>query len=127
MGCRLDKFIWAVRLAKTRSKANELISKKKVLVNGQLSKSSRDVKAGDEIQVVRHNAVFSYRILDTLDRRVGAKLVQDYLLDVTPEEELEKYKTYLEAQRGYRHKGSGKPSKKDRRSIDNFLNNSGDL
>ena len=76
---------------------------------------------GDLISVQKNNAVFSYKILQLTTKRLGAKLVLDHLLDLTPEEELEKYKTYQMAQRAYRGKDQGKPNKKDRRDIDHFL------
>ena len=76
---------------------------------------------GDLISFQKNNAVFSYKITQLTNRRLGAKLVSDYLLDITPEEEKEKYKTYQLAQRAYRGKDQGKPNKKDRRDIDHFL------
>ena len=76
---------------------------------------------GDLISVQKNNAVFSYKILQLTTKRLGAKLVIDHLLDLTPEEELEEYKTYQMAQRAYRGKDQGKPNKKDRRDIDHFL------
>ncbi len=121
MSYRIDKFLWSVRLAKTRSQAAELISKGKVKLNGSTVKPAREVKVNDQISITRNTAVFSYKVLNLLDRRVGAKLVPDYLVDTTPPEELEKYKLYQAAQSQYREYGTGKPSKKDRRDLDEFL------
>jgi ribosome-associated heat shock protein Hsp15 len=121
MSLRWDKFIWAVRLSKTRSQASELLSKGRITVNSMQTKPSKEPKPGDLIQVSKNTAVFSYKVLQLLDKRVGAKLVNEYILDTTPPEELEKYKTYLTAQQIYRTNGSGKPTKKDRREIDDFL------
>lgn len=121
MTLRIDKYTWAVRLTKTRSKASELISKGKIKVNEVDVKPSRDVKLGDIIQVHKNSAVFSYKVLELLEKRVGPKLVSIYIEDITPIEEVEKYKTYQEAQRVYRDMGTGRPSKKDRRSLDDFL------
>ena len=121
MSCRVDKFAWSVRLAKTRSQAAEAISKGKIRLNDQHVKPARDVKLGDTIQVIKHTATFSYKIIQLLDRRVGAKLVPDYIIDITPDEEREKLKMYQAAQRVYREHGTGKPSKKDRRDLDTFL------
>lgn len=123
MSCRLDKYVWCVRLAKTRSKATEAVSKGRVRLNGEVAKPAKEVKLGDEIQIIRHTATYSYRVLDLLNNRVGAKLVPDYILDVTPEEEIEKYKMYQLSQRSYRQHGTGKPSKKDRRDLDDFMDN----
>ena len=121
MTLRIDKYTWAVRLTKTRSQASELISKGKIKVNEVDVKPSRDVKLGDIIQVHKNSAVFSYKVLELLEKRVGPKLVSIYIEDITPIEEVEKYKTYQEAQRVYREMGTGRPSKKDRRSLDDFL------
>jgi ribosome-associated heat shock protein Hsp15 len=72
--------------------------------------------------VSKNSAVFSYRILQLLDKRVGPKLVPDFLEDITPLEEVEKYKTYQFAQQSYREYGTGRPTKRDRRDIDDYLN-----
>ncbi len=117
----MDKFVWSVRLAKTRSQAAEAISKGKVRLENQHVKPARNVNLGDTIQVIRHTATFSYKVIQLLDKRVGAKLVPDYIIDITPPEELEKLKLYQAAQRTYREHGTGKPSKKDRRDLDSFL------
>ena len=121
MALRIDKYTWAVRLTKTRSQASELISKGKIKINEVDVKPSRDVKLRDIIQVHKNSAVFSYKVLELLEKRVGPKLVSIYIEDITPIEEVEKYKTYQEAQRVYRDMGTGRPSKKDRRSLDDFL------
>ena len=121
MKIRVDKYMWCVRLAKTRSQATELISKGKVKLNGMEIKPSREIKTGDVIAVQKHNAFFEYEVLDFLDKRVGPKLVENYLRDITKPEELEKLKAYQLAQSSYREYGTGKPSKKDRRDLDDFL------
>lgn len=121
MAYRLDKYVWAVRLAKTRSKATEEISKGKVRLNGEDCKPSKEVRVGDEINVSRHTATFSYKVVQLLTNRVGPKLVDQYIIDITPEEEVEKLKLFQVAQKGYRAYGTGKPSKKDRRDLDDFL------
>ena len=121
MSCRIDKYAWSVRLAKTRSKAAEAVSKGKIRLNGEHVKPARDVKLGDEVQIIIHTATFNYKVIQLLERRVGAKQVPDYLLDITEEEEREKLKVYRLAQRTYREKNEGKPSKKDRRDLDSFL------
>lgn len=121
MSCRVDKYAWSVRLAKTRSQSTEAISKGKIRLNNQHVKPARDVKLGDTIQVIRHTATFSYKVIQLLGKRVGAKLVPDYLIDITTDEEREKLKVYQTAQNVYREHGSGKPTKKDRRELDTFL------
>ncbi|HLW40207.1 MAG TPA: RNA-binding S4 domain-containing protein [Brumimicrobium sp.] len=121
MKVRIDKYIWFTRLAKTRTKATELINKGKVKLNGQSIKPSSDVKIGDEIGMVKHTSLFTYKVKDMLDRRVGAKLVEDYLVETTSPEELEKYKLYQATQSAYRKHGTGKPTKKDRRDLEDFF------
>lgn len=123
MSTRLDKFIWSVRLAKTRSKASDAISKGRVRLNGENIKPAKDVKVGDEINIHKHTAVFTFKVLQLLDKRVGAKLVPEYLLDITSEEEAEKLKVFQVSQKSYREHGTGKPTKKDRRDLDDFLEN----
>ena len=120
MKTRLDKFLWAVRLSKTRSQATELISKGKVLLNDSAIKPSREVKEGETITILKHSARFQFKVLQVLDRRVGAPLVKDYIIDITAPEEIEKLKAYQEAQRNYRLT-DGKPTKKDRRELDRFM------
>lgn len=121
MGCRVDKFAWSVRLAKTRSQSSDAISKGKIRLNDQHVKPARDVKLGDTIQVIKHTATFSFKIIQLLNSRVGAKLVPEYIIDITSDEEREKLKMYQATQRVYREHGTGKPSKKDRRDLDSFL------
>ena len=121
MAIRMDKYIWAVRLSKTRSLASDSISKGKIRLNGSDVKPSKEVKQGDILTYHKNAAVFSYRILELLDKRVGPKLVSIYLEDTTPIEEIEKFRVYQESQKVYRDLGTGRPSKKDRRSIDDFL------
>ncbi|HRP54270.1 MAG TPA: RNA-binding S4 domain-containing protein [Fluviicola sp.] len=121
MSLRVDKFCWFVRLAKTRSLATEMISKGKIKLNHVQVKPSKEVKVNDFIQFTKNNAVFTYKVLALLERRVGAKLVADYLLDCTDPLELEKFKTYQLAQQVYREYGTGKPSRKDRENMDSFF------
>ena len=118
---RWDKFIWSVRIAKTRSQATELLQKGRILINGVQIKPAREPKVGDEITVHRNSAVFSYKVLVLNDKRVGAKLVENFILETTNPEEIEKFKQYQLAQSAYRSYGTGKPSKKDRRDMDVFL------
>ena len=121
MSCRLDKYLWAVRLSKTRSQAADLVSRNKVKINDALVKPSKEVKVNDVIAIQHNTATFSYKVLNLLEKRVGAKLVPEYMIDITPAEEIEKFKAYQLAQSTYRNYGTGKPSKKDRRELGDFL------
>ena len=93
----------------------------KIKINSKECKPSREVNVGDLISFQKNNALFSYKITQLTNKRLGAKLVPDHITDITPEEEIEKYKTYQMAQRNYRGRDQGKPNKKDRRDIDHFL------
>ena len=121
MSVRIDKFIWFTRLCKTRSIATELVKKGKVKLNGEGIKPSREVKVGDVIGIVKHTSVFTFKVKSLLKNRVGAKLVEEHLVDITPLEEIEKYKDYQSAQSAYREHGTGKPTKKERRVLGSFL------
>lgn len=115
--------MWSVRLAKTRSQSVDAIANGKVRLNDDHAKPAKEVKLGDEIQIIRHSAKFTFKVIQLLHNRVGAKLVQDYIIDITPEEEKEKLKLYRLSQNVYREHGTGKPSKQDRRNLDDFLEN----
>ncbi len=121
MSLRIDKYVWFVRLAKTRTLATELVQRNKIKLNDMSVKPSKEVKIGDTLSIIKNNATFSYKIKDLLDRRVGAKLVADYLIDITDPLELEKFKTYQAAQSVYREYGTGRPSRKDRDNLDSFF------
>lgn len=121
MSLRIDKYVWFVRLAKTRTLSTELIQKGKIRLNNQSVKASKEIKIGDKIDFIKNNATFSYKVKELLDRRVGAKLVGDYLIDITDPQELERFKTYQDAQRVYREYGTGRPSRKDRDNLDTFF------
>ena len=123
MKLRYDKFIWSVRLSKTRAHAAEAIAKGKTRVNGQQIKPSREANVGDFIQLHRNTAVFSYKIIALTDKRIGAKLAHDFIENTTPQEEIDKFEQYLLSQKSYRINGDGKPSKKDRRDLDDFKEN----
>ncbi|MEZ4923179.1 MAG: RNA-binding S4 domain-containing protein [Crocinitomicaceae bacterium] len=118
---RIDKYLWAVRLFKTRSLAANMVKTGKVMINGEIVKASREIKVGEKFSIKKNTAVFTYEVIDLVENRVGAKLVENYLRDITPLEEIEKYKEYQMSQKEYREMGFGKPTKKDRRNIRKFL------
>ncbi len=120
---RIDKFLWAVRLFKTRSQAAEACSKGQVLINGNTAKPSKEVKTGDEISVKVKVIYRTYKILQLLDKRVGAKLVDGYIQETTSEDDLMKLKLYQEYQRTAVPKRTekGRPTKKQRRQLDRYL------
>lgn len=118
---RIDKYLWAVRLFKTRSIATNMVKTGKVLIKDEAVKPSKVLKIGEKFCIKKNTALFTYEVVELLEKRVGAALVPTYLKDLTPVEELEKYKAYQLSQSEYRQNGMGKPTKKDRRNISKFL------
>lgn len=118
---RVDKWLWAVRLYKTRSLAAEACKKGKVTCNGQTLKPSHVVKVGEIYQVKRSPIVCSYKVLALAHNRMGAKLVPDFMLDVTTPDQLELLELARLAQASGRARGTGRPTKKERRELDMFI------
>jgi ribosome-associated heat shock protein Hsp15 len=119
---RIDKWLWAVRIFKTRSKATEACSKGRVMINDLPVKPSREIHTGEVIKVKMPPVTRSYRILAAAEKRMSAKLVPEFVEDITPPEELENIK--INSSRWiYRKPGTGRPTKKERREMDDFFNN----
>jgi ribosome-associated heat shock protein Hsp15 len=118
---RLDKWLWAVRLFKSRSLATEACHGGRVKVNGHPAKPARAVRAGDLIVASTGELTRTVKVIALLEARVGAKFVPDFLQDLTPPEEYEKRREREFSPVGLRPKGSGRPTKRDRRIIDGFL------
>lgn len=115
---RIDKFLWAVRLFRTRTLAANACKMGRILINNNNIKPSAKLD-GDEILTVRKPPVtYTYKIKNLTDNRVGAKLVINFLEDITPEEEKLKLDLSQSAPAGHRKKGTGRPTKKERRIID---------
>ena len=128
----MDKYLWAVRIFKTRSDAADAIRQNRVLVNDAYAKPSREVKVGDMISVRRERVHYSYKVLDLVSSRQPAKNVPMYCLNCTPQEELDKLNVPHETIFVFRERGMGRPTKKDRRNIDAlmdgfFFDNSDDM
>jgi ribosome-associated heat shock protein Hsp15 len=118
---RVDKFLWCVRYFKTRSVATEACKQGKVRMNDAIVKPSREVYPADKIQVRKNQINYQIDVLDLPKSRVGAKLVNLYINDITPKEELEKRELLKYSQDYYRKKGTGRPTKKDRRELDDWF------
>lgn len=114
---RIDKYLWAIRAFKTRTDATDACKGGKVKIGGVNAKPSKEVKPGDVLQVKKGSVTFTYKVLQPLERRVGAKLVPEYALNLTPESELEKLRAPVETFFITRDRGAGRPTKKDRREI----------
>lgn len=121
MEIRLDKYLWAVRIFKTRSDAADAIRNNRVLVNGSFAKPSREVKVGDTISVRRAMVTYSYRVVGLVTNRQPAKNVTDYCLNTTPQSELDKLNAPRETIFVFRERGTGRPTKKERRDIDSMM------
>lgn len=117
---RIDKWLWMLRIFKTRSLATEECKKGRVKVNDTEAKPSKEVRIGDTVTVRKSPVVYSYIVKGAPKSRVGAKLVDDYLENITPEEELSKLEPDFMAFQGYRNRGLGRPTKKERRTLDEF-------
>ena len=120
---RIDKWLWTVRIFKTRTLAAEACKKNRVMINNVSVKASRNVKVGDVIQVRKPPVIFSFKVLKLADKRMGAKLVYEFMENVTtPDQyeilELNKISGFVD-----RQKGAGRPTKKDRRDMENFTGN----
>ena len=118
---RIDKYLWAIRVFKTRSEAAEACRTGKVFVNGAQTKSSREIKAGDSIEVRKGAIHYSYTVIEPVEKRQGAKLVDQYAENTTPQSELDKLIAPVETIFLKRERGSGRPTKKERRDIDRLM------
>lgn len=117
---RIDKYLWCTRYYKTRSIATEACKKGHVKMNGDSVKPSRDVYPGEKYLVRRNQVNYELLILDLPANRVGAKLVDLYRKDLTPPEAFENQELLKYSRDFYRKKGTGRPTKKDRRDIDTY-------
>lgn len=117
---RVDKFLWCVRYFKTRSLATNACRQGKVKISGSNVKPSREVYANDKINVRKNQIDYEIEVLDIPTSRVGAKLAGLYVNNITPKENLEKLELLKYSKDYYRKKGTGRPTKKDRRDIDDW-------
>jgi ribosome-associated heat shock protein Hsp15 len=115
---RIDKFLWSVRIYKTRSLASDECRKGKIFINNIQVKPSRIVLKNEIIIVRKPPVNFTYRVIEPIENRVSAKLVELYIEDLTPGEEKAKLDVRLAGGIIYRDKGTGRPTKKERRQID---------
>lgn len=118
---RIDKFLWCIRVFKTRSQAAEQCKLQKVWLNDEPVKASREVKSNDVVKVRKGPFHWSWKVVAFPTSRVGAKLVGDYAIDVTSAEEKHKMELFRLQQSFDRHRGLGRPTKKDRRNLDEFF------
>ena len=117
---RVDKYLWCIRYYKTRSIATQACKKGAVRVNDKVVKPSREVYHGDSVRVRKNQINYSFIVLDLPESRIGAKLVDIYRKDTTPKEAFEQNELLKYSKDYYRKKGSGRPTKKDRRDIEDY-------
>lgn len=120
---RIDKFLWAIRVFKTRSEATDACKGGKIRVNGADSKPSKPVRAGDTIVARKGAVTYTYKVLQLVDKRQGARLVPNYAENLTPPEEIAKLRAPVETFFLKRDRGAGRPTKKDRRQMDDLWSN----
>lgn len=117
---RIDKYLWAIRVYKTRTEATDACKGGKVRVNGADTKPSKPVKVGDTIVARKGPVVYTYKVLQLIDKRQGAKLVPNYAENQTSAEELAKLRAPVETFFLKRDRGAGRPTKKDRRQMEDL-------
>ncbi|WP_370901084.1 RNA-binding S4 domain-containing protein [Chryseobacterium gossypii] len=120
---RIDKFLWSIRFYKTRSIAAEEIKKNRVSVGDSVVKSSKEVKEGDVIKIRKNQIDYKIKVIQIPKSRIGAKLVPLHIKDITDREQYELLKLRKMSQDYYRTKGEGRPTKKDRREMDEYVGN----
>lgn len=120
---RLDKYLWAIRVYKTRTDATDACKGGKVRVNGNDVKPSKVVKVGDTIVARKGAVTYTYKVIQLIDKRQGAKLVPDFAENLTSAEELAKLRAPVETFFLKRDRGAGRPTKKDRRQMEDLWDN----
>ncbi|KFF27289.1 RNA-binding S4 domain-containing protein [Chryseobacterium vrystaatense] len=120
---RIDKFLWCIRFYKTRSIATEEIKKNRVFLGTSAVKSSKEVKEGDVIKIRKNQIDYKIKVIQIPKSRLGAKLVSLHIQDVTDKEQYELLKLRKMSQDYYRIKGEGRPTKRDRRDMDEYVGN----
>lgn len=120
MEVRLDKWLWAARIFKTRSIATDACKNGRVMIDGVKLKPSRMIKEGEVIQVKKSPITYSFRVLKAIQNRVGAKLIPEVLENITPKDQLEILEMHRLSGFVNRARGTGRPTKKERRELDEF-------
>jgi ribosome-associated heat shock protein Hsp15 len=116
MTARIDKYLWAVRLYKTRTMATDACRSGKITIDGKAAKAAKDIQAGDVIQLRKDHLNLTIEVIEPIEKRVGAKLVELFMKDHTPASEYQKLEL-MKQEFEYRDRGLGRPTKKDRRII----------
>ena len=118
---RLDKFLWSIRVFKTRSEAADACKSGRVKVNGTEAKSSREIKSGDGVTVRKGIVTYSFNVKTPIDKRQPARLVEEFVQNTTPQSEIDKLLVPKETMHMVRERGTGRPTKKERREMDGVM------
>ena len=118
---RIDKYLWAIRVFKTRTEASDACKTNKVKINDKETKPSREIRPGDVIEIRKGSVHYMYREIEPIGKRQGAANVHLYAEDITPQDELDKLNAPVETVFLKRDRGTGRPTKKDRRMIDKLM------
>ena len=121
METRIDKYLWAVRIFKSRSAAAEACKQGRIIIDDVAVKPSRTITAGEKITVRKPPVIYTYIVIQPIENRVGPKLVSEFLTDITPEDEKSKINPGATLINGSRPRGAGRPTKRERREIDDFM------
>lgn len=119
---RIDRWLWAVRLCKTRPQATDLCGRGRVLIDGQLAKPARPVRPGQMVGLKKEGVLWQYRVLRCVNLRVGPPVAMQCREDCTPAEEVARFQLIRAQRTPSRPQGMGRPTKKDRRDFENFMN-----
>ena len=119
---RVDKWLWSVRIFKSRTQATDACKSGRVKINDKLAKASSTVERNDLLQVRKNGFNLQFKVVDLIQKRVGAPIAQKCYVDLTPEEELNKYQDWYvgKGRTEFRDKGLGRPTKRERRDIEAF-------
>lgn len=119
---RVDKWLWSVRIFKSRTIATDACKSGKIKINDVNAKSSALIKVGDEVEVKKNGFNFRFQVVQVIDKRVSAVLAAEAVRDITPIDEINKYKSWFtgKAMAETRDRGAGRPTKKDRRELEDF-------
>jgi ribosome-associated heat shock protein Hsp15 len=122
VSARIDKFLWAVRIYKTRSQATDACRRGRILIDGNPAKPSKTIHENEILTVRKPPVSYTFKVIHPIENRVSAKIAINNIEDMTPESEKAKAGVRQGGFTGYRKKGSGRPTKKERRTIDKWSN-----
>jgi ribosome-associated heat shock protein Hsp15 len=127
LSVRIDKYLWAVRIYKTRSQAADACRRGRILIDGNPARPSKTLHGNEVLTIIKPPVTYTFKVVRLIENRVSAKLVFNNFEDMTPESEKMKLEMHHSGFPGFRRKGTGRPTKKERRIIDKWTNGFDDL